>query len=1149
MREQIFNGRRLIVLAAAVGLFGATLGLATLLLASLLFQPDDEQLVMWVTIASGVGAVIGGAFGQPLFSAGLDRLLINVVEPPLPAPEELDRWAQLLRDAVLRRRVRAPKSQREQMLRGKALMELAVTQDLNLHPGRGGRPHIRAGNGSEPFSRLSERWEATQGRLVILGEPGYGKTFAALALIDHVNKGDRRVAELFPLVEWHSWSAGRDEPAIEDWLVDQLTQTYPEMSKAAAMAMVMQGTLMPIFDGLDEVPESDRSQCRDALEAYAGRSAPFRPFVVTCRQDEYLALAPRWVGAERHVALVGLDGTEIASVLRTATEAPERWASVAAEAEDGNKQLVALLRSPLRLAAAIEVYESRDPNELREVAARPDAGEELWNRLLGVGGKTFEDADRQDVRRWLSFIAASMHSHDRQRFWLHELYLYVAPVDRHRYLQLCFSAFVLAQAVPLLLAGTYAGMLLAAFIATGFVFLYRYARDKPMAYPVREQASVTKYLKALPGSATIGVGVGLMAVAFLAPIVFGIYISSRMLAGLTVHFDASALAALQVAGFSGVFMAVLVFIYALSEVGESNVAEEPPASLVGRGPGAVIRATRNNALFAAFLGLALLAPLALLVSDPDARWRLVVLSVGLAAWGQGMDAWAFYHWSRWRLHRAGLIPRRLRRFLDWASEDTGWLRASDAYEFRHRELLDYLAREVKPVGVGNLSWAESASGTHDRRLSAQAQMRRGARLWRAEDFAAARDAYLQAVKLDPDNARPRRALAITYEKLGQPLDQLQEALAALEIDADSAEGHTTATIAYVRLGKPDIALDHARRALELDPQKVQYHANVSVILGILGRDREELEELDRSIALELPDDQVLKDLRAEADRRLQAQRAAVEAAEKAASERPEDPGAHWWLAKSLRQVTDGAGAEASRRRTVELCLQEPSRSPTFVWELSVRGYRDDALRLDEAIPLDRSDPSSLARHAQVLLEAGRKADSSEPLRTAKEIAVTSEALNAVANALMAGGHFLEAVGLAEKALAAEPENTVFSFTLVEALLGQEDLSRARPALVSALESAKRSGAAPGDPTWLCSLLWRNDEATSRRRTIEMLVEEYERFGFTTALAVGVVEATPVSPGQDDCDADRLTEWCHDWAQHLAMKRAVGILRTLSAQEE
>jgi hypothetical protein len=55
----------------------------------------------------------------------------------------------------------------------------------------------------------------------------------------------------------------------------------------------------------------------------------------------------------------------------------------------------------------------------------------------------------------------------------------------------------------------------------------------------------------------------------------------------------------------------------------------------------------------------------------------------------GLAFWLYRHWVRHRLATQGLLPSRLKEFVDWcASFERGWLRVSDAYEFRHRELFE-----------------------------------------------------------------------------------------------------------------------------------------------------------------------------------------------------------------------------------------------------------------------------------------------------------------------------------------------------------------------------------------------------------------------------------------------------------------------------
>jgi hypothetical protein len=139
------------------------------------------------------------------------------------------------------------------------------------------------------------------------------------------------------------------------------------------------------------------------------------------------------------------------------------------------------------------------------------------------------------------------------------------------------------------------------------------------------------------------------------------------------------------------------------------VADDPPRYLAGKGLGAVLVASRNVGLVLG-IGMGLIFGLAFgfvigFVQGPAGGFALgpaVAVMGGLVfALVGGLNSETYYHWLRYRLAREGYLPRRLQPFLEWcAAPGRGWLRLSDACEFRHRELLDYLASEQgKPAVV------------------------------------------------------------------------------------------------------------------------------------------------------------------------------------------------------------------------------------------------------------------------------------------------------------------------------------------------------------------------------------------------------------------------------------------------------------------
>ncbi len=56
---------------------------------------------------------------------------------------------------------------------------------------------------------------------------------------------------------------------------------------------------------------------------------------------------------------------------------------------------------------------------------------------------------------------------------------------------------------------------------------------------------------------------------------------------------------------------------------------------------------------------------------------------------------------RWPLYALGSLPLHLPAFLEWcACVERRWLRIADAYEFRHRELLEHLTQPAMPADLG-----------------------------------------------------------------------------------------------------------------------------------------------------------------------------------------------------------------------------------------------------------------------------------------------------------------------------------------------------------------------------------------------------------------------------------------------------------------
>ena len=188
------------------------------------------------------------------------------------------------------------------------------------------------------------------GRLVVLGEPGSGKTVLVLRLVLERRESGDPVPVLVSAASWDPTMS-----SLHNWLAGQLALTYPSLAVTADTVSVSRrfrmlidsGLIVPVLDGLDEIPYPAR------VSAVAKLNAAMRPgdrLVVTCRRSDFLAaIAPP---REMRVPLRGAAGIELRS-LDFGTVTSHLYADAAQDQESPWQSALAGLPSDAPLAVAL----------------------------------------------------------------------------------------------------------------------------------------------------------------------------------------------------------------------------------------------------------------------------------------------------------------------------------------------------------------------------------------------------------------------------------------------------------------------------------------------------------------------------------------------------------------------------------------------------------------------------------------------------------------------------------------------------------------------------------------------------------------------------------------------------------------------------
>ncbi len=280
---------------------------------------------------------------------------------------------------------------------------------------------------NRPIQTLSKEdsitgvFDAAHHTLLVLGEPGAGKTTTVLELArDLIARARASAHEPAPVVLALSTWRGQHKDLM-DWLVAELGLRY-QVPKRVARTWLEEGRLVLILDGLDEVVAERRAACVDAINAFEQEHHP-RGLAVTCRVAEYNALTTK-LRLRSAICLQPLTPTQIDRYFQAAGASLDPLRR-ALQDDVGLRELA---RSPLMLSVMTMAW--RDAPAGTTAPAAPAQKQEERRRQLFDAyvqaalhrrGKASGGYTPEQTIKWLTWLARRMKEQGHTLFALEQL--------------------------------------------------------------------------------------------------------------------------------------------------------------------------------------------------------------------------------------------------------------------------------------------------------------------------------------------------------------------------------------------------------------------------------------------------------------------------------------------------------------------------------------------------------------------------------------------------------------------------------------------------------------------------------------------------------------------------------------------------------
>lgn len=322
---------------------------------------------------------------------------------------------------------------------GKRVMNEAIESRLNrsiLLPSQ--RSGLSIGD-----TRIETVFDAT-GLLLILGEPGSGKTTTLLELASIlIQRAKTDSKERIPIVlNLSSWTK---RLSLTEWMINSLFDIY-DVPVELSRDWLEKGYLIPLLDGLDEVKTEQQADCVVAINNYITQTDP-AGLVVCSRLMEYQWLPERLkLNGAIHIEPLNRDqirayfnavGTEYTSLQSAIQNDPI---------------LQELAQTPLMLNVMSLAYQSVSKEDMideeKSIESRRDQIFAAYvDRMLERKALKVKAFPKEKAIAWLSWLARQMTEKSQSVFFIENIQPDWLDANKHleQYLWICSLMLVLTS--------------------------------------------------------------------------------------------------------------------------------------------------------------------------------------------------------------------------------------------------------------------------------------------------------------------------------------------------------------------------------------------------------------------------------------------------------------------------------------------------------------------------------------------------------------------------------------------------------------------------------------------------------------------------------------------------------------------------------